>query len=54
TLINFLTTLSFHLINTNNEVFVKNGIYIVIYINNLLIINKDKEKIKALKEALSK
>ncbi|KAK3934219.1 hypothetical protein QBC46DRAFT_274258, partial [Diplogelasinospora grovesii] len=51
---NFLITLSFYLININSKVFVKDGIYIIIYVNNLLIIKKDKKKIKALKEALSK
>ncbi|ETR96681.1 hypothetical protein M419DRAFT_93580, partial [Trichoderma reesei RUT C-30] len=52
TFINFLTTFSFYLVSLNSSLYIKEGIFIIIYINNLLLVKKDKLKIIKLKDAL--
>ncbi|ETR96666.1 hypothetical protein M419DRAFT_93659, partial [Trichoderma reesei RUT C-30] len=52
TLTNFLLTLSFYTISINISLYIKDSIFIIIYINNLLLVSKDKAKIIKLKEAL--
>lgn len=52
TLTDFLSTLGFHPIASDCGVFTKNGIFIAIYVDDLLIVGKDKQEISAVKEAL--
>ncbi|EGZ67890.1 hypothetical protein NEUTE2DRAFT_75181, partial [Neurospora tetrasperma FGSC 2509] len=45
--------LGYTLITTNYRVFSKNSTFVAIYINDLLMIGKDKAEIRSLKDTLS-
>jgi hypothetical protein len=53
TLSKFLAESKFYPINADHSVFSNRSIYIVVYVDDLLIINKDKIKIQELKGRLS-
>ena len=53
TLSRFLANSNFYLINADHLVFLNRSIYIAVYVNDLLIISKDKIKIQELKDRLS-
>ena len=52
TLTDFLTTLGFQAVLADSRLYIKDGIFIAIYVDDLLLIGKDKLKILKLKDAL--
>ncbi|PTB71068.1 hypothetical protein M440DRAFT_62992, partial [Trichoderma longibrachiatum ATCC 18648] len=52
TLTNFLLMLSFYIVSADSSLYIKDSIFIAIYINNLLLVRKNKSKIIEIKDAL--
>lgn len=52
TLTDFLVTLGFHAVSSDSGLYTRSGIFIVIYVDDLLLVGKDKNKIAKLKDSL--
>lgn len=52
TLTDFLATLGFHAVSSDSGLYTREGIFIAIYVDDLLLVGKDKGKITRLKDSL--